>query len=447
MSQTIVIVGAIAGGATTAAQLRRMDDVSHIILLDQNEEIAVSTCGLPYYIGDVVESRDDLYMNGKDFAEHFNVDVRTGTKVTGIDRSKHEVSVTSQDEKDTIHYDKLILSPGATASVPPLDGINMERTFTLHDLEDMDKMDAFIRGKDPQNVVIVGASFVGLEMAENLVARGLKCTMVDRSSSVFKLLDPDMGALIQDHLEEKGVDVLLEEGLESFSNDGKTVHLSSGKQLEADMTILAVGIKQNTALAEAADLEIGSTGGIKTNQHMQTNDDNIYAIGDSVEIPDAKTGTPRHVALAGPAHRQAFIVASHIAGEGYPYGGTIGTGILKAFDLDAGATGLNSAALDDLGRDYSSATLEAASHASYFPGAEPLTLKMLFDTENGEIYGGQVVGKDGVDKRLAVFATAVKAGMSVTDLTELEIGYAPPYSGPKDPINIIAYKAQAKLVR
>ncbi|WP_217589747.1 FAD-dependent oxidoreductase [Lentibacillus saliphilus] len=447
MAHTIVIVGAIAGGATTAAQLRRMNDSYRIIMIDQNDAVAVSTCGLPYYVGNVIGDRDELYMDAEQFSKTYDVDVWTNTEVIDIQSEDRTITYQSSDGTETLSYDKLVLSPGASAVVPELPGLNEARTFTLHDLHDMDRIKQYIHKENPEHAVIVGAGFVGLETAENLVAAGINCTLIDRSASVLKLVDPDMGNLIQAHLEEKGIHVILEDGVASFSDKGQTIHLNSGHHIKTDMTILAVGIKPNTKLAQQAGLTIGTTGAIQTNAFMQTNDRNIYAIGDAVETTDAKTGTPRHVALAALAHRQAYIVACHIAEQPVQYNGTIGTAILKIFDIDAGAAGLNSAALDTLNKPYVTATLDARSHAGYYPGAEPLSIKIIFDASDGTLYGGQVVGRDGVDKRLAVLATAIKGNMTVTDLTELELGYAPPFSAPKDPLNIIGYKAQAMLSR
>ncbi|MFD1360766.1 CoA-disulfide reductase [Lentibacillus salinarum] len=445
MSRKIVIVGGVAGGANVAAQLRRDDSESEISLFDKGEHIAFSTCGMPYYIGGVVEKRDHLLVNSEKIAQKYNIDVNTNTEVTAIDRKNKQLTYLNTAGEQTTGYDKLILAPGASAVKPDLEGLNDDRVFTLHTIPDMDDIKNAIATNKPQTCAVVGAGFVGLEMVENLKAHGMNCTIIDRSEQVMKLIDNDMAAIIEDHMKAKDVNLLLDDGLKAFSNDGATLHLTSGKRIQADMTILAVGIKPNTKLAEASDLAIGETGAIKVNSYMQTNDPDIYALGDAVQTNDVLTGIPRHVALAGPAHRQAAIVAGHLNGEVTAYTGTQGTAIFKVFDLSVGSTGLNKAVLDHLGVHYQEVTHETLSHAGYYPGAEKICIKLLFDSDKGLLYGAQVIGREGVDKRLAVLATVMKAKLTVHVLPELELGYAPPYSSPKDPINVIGYKAESKL--
>lgn len=441
MGNKIVIVGGVGGGSTVAAQIRRMDSESEIIIFDKGEYIAFSNCGMPYYIGGIVKERDHLLRNANDFAKKYSVKLNLNSEVVQINRHKKEITFHTNNLEHQESYDTLILAPGAHASVPDLDGLNEEVTFTLHTIPDMDTIHTFITKNKPKTCAIVGAGFIGLEMVENLHQLGIDCTLIDRSEQVMKLVDPDMTGMIQDHLKAKDVNLILNDGIKSFTNAGKTLHLTSGKSLHADMTILSVGITPNTKLASEAGLQIGKTGAIAVNDYMQTNEPSIFALGDAVETSDYSTKTPRHVALAWPAHRQAFIIASYLKGKNTPYQGTLGSSIFKVFDLTVAVTGHNSASLDQLGIDYQEVTHEALSHAGYYPGAEKVCIKVLFDKNDGKILGAQVIGEDGVDKRLAVLATAIKGGLRVTELAELELAYSPPYASPKDPINIIGYKA------
>ncbi|MFC4556783.1 CoA-disulfide reductase [Virgibacillus kekensis] len=445
MAKKIVVVGGVGGGSTVAAQIRRMDQEAEITLFDKGGYIAFSNCGMPYYVGGTVRKREHLLRDTNDFAKKYNVDVRTHTEVISIEREKKRVSHKKNDEVFHEPYDKLILSPGASAVKPPLDGLNPDRTFSLHTIPDMDAIYSHIEKIKPKTCAIIGAGFIGLEMVENLTAIGINCTVIDRSSQVMKLVDEDMAGIIQDHLKAKNIELRLNDGLESFKNNGATLMLNSGKVIQADMTILAIGIKPNTELANGSSLELGETGAIRVNEYMQTNDPDIYALGDVVETPDYLTGTPRHVALAWPAHRQAYIIANHLTGSEIAYKGTQGSAIFKVFDLSVAVTGYNQAALDELDIRYKEVSHEALSRAGYYPGAEKVCIKVIFDAKDGRIYGAQVIGEDGVHKRLAVIATAMKGGLSVIDLAELELAYAPPYSTPKDPVNVIGYKA-AKIL-
>ncbi|GGK07549.1 NADH dehydrogenase [Lentibacillus kapialis] len=445
MANKIIIVGGVAGGANVAAQIRRNDKKSDITLFDKGEHVAFSTCGMPYYIGGVVENRDHLLVSSDKIADKFGINLQTNTEVTSIDPENQKITYQDSSGEHQTFYDKLILSPGASAKKPEFEGMNDKRTFTLHDIPDMDAIEHYIKTKKPQTCAIVGAGFIGLEMVENLHARGIDCTIIDRNKQVMKLVDEDQASMIEEHLKAKNVHLLLENGLKSFSNNGATLNLTDGESVQADMTIMAVGIKPNTKVAEDSGLAIGETGAIKVNDYMQTSDPDIYALGDAVQTNDLLTGAPRHVALAGPAHRQAFILVNHLQGGNAPYAGIQGTAIFKVFDLSAGATGLNKAELNHLGINYKEVDHQTLSHAGYYPGAEKISLKVLFDAENGRMYGAQAVGREGIDKRLAIMATAMKANMTVFDLPELELGYAPPYSSPKDPINVLGYKAESML--
>lgn len=445
MAQKIVIVGGVGGGATVAAQIRRNDKQSEVIMFEKGEYISFANCGMPYYIGGTIEKRDNLLYPPEKFRSKYDVDVRTKSQVLSIDRQQKQIQYRTDSAVMEESYDKLILSPGATPVVPDLTGKNEACVFTLRSIKHMDQIEQFIRENQPKTAAVIGAGFIGMEMAANLHIRGLDCTIVDRSDQVMKAVDEDMATEIQEHLQNKGVKVILNDELTGYSDGGKTIHLGSGKTLHADMTIMSVGVRPNTWLAEEAELDLGSTGGIAVNEFMQTSDPDIYAIGDAAETKDFLTKEPRHIPLAWPAHRQAYFTASHLMGRDVPNPGQIGTAILKLFTLTIGSTGHNSYTLNDMGYEFKEAVLETRSHAPYYPGAEKLWLKILFDPEKGTIYGAQSVGYGGADKRLAVLATAMKGNLSVTDLPDLELAYAPPYSSSKDPVNAIGYKASEML--
>lgn len=447
MSKRIVIVGGVGGGATVAAQIRRKDKDAQIILFEKGKEIAFSNCGMPYYIGDIIEERDKLLVSADDFSKRYGIDVCLESEVTSIQRDKKSIQYKNASETYEESYDKLILAPGASPIVPNMEGLNPENTFTLRTIPDMDDIQSYIDTHKPTSVAIIGAGFIGLEMAENFREIGLECTIVDRSDQVMKIVDDDMATMIQDQLEENSVQLLLQDGLSSFADNGKTLHLNSGKTIQADMTILAVGIKPNTSMAKDAALDLGMKGTIAVNPYMQTNDADIYALGDAVQIRDFQTDDPRHIALAGPAHRQAYIIAMHLAGETVPYQGSTGASILKVFDLTVAASGNTKKTLQEHGYDFEETILNGYEHAGYYPGSQKLTLKILFDAKTGVIYSGQVIGFGGVDKRHAVLATAIKGNMTIYDLPELELAYAPPYSSPKDPINLLGYKAIEQVER
>lgn len=445
MANKIIIVGGVGGGATVAAQIRRQDQEAEIIVFDKGEHIAFSNCGIPYYIGNVVDNREDILVETDAFAKKYDVTVQTNTEVTAIHRSAKQIQYKSKEGVYSAPYDKLILSPGASAIIPNMRNVNQERVFALHTIPDMDHIHKFIKKSKPKHVAVVGAGFIGLEMVENLHAIGLDCTLINRSEHIMKMVDVDVAENIEDHLKAKGVHVVLNDGLASFTNEGKTLWLNSGASIEADMTILALGIRPETSLAANASLDLGKKEAITVNEYMQTNDPDIYALGDAVEVKDFLTDTPKHVALAGPAHRQAYVIASHLQGINIPYKGALGSAILKVFDLTVAATGHTTASLGKLGRKFKQVVLETYDHAGYYPGSGKMFLKVLFDPDNGVIYGAQGAGSAGVDKRIAVLTTAIKGKLTVADLSELELAYAPPYSRPKDPVNILGYKAAAVL--
>jgi len=442
MAHKIVIVGGVGGGATVAAQIRRNDKESEIILFEKGKYISFANCGMPYYIGGTVENREKLLYPTEKFVHEYKVNVHTESEVISINRNQKTIQYKQDDTIQEENYTKLILAPGASPIIPDLNGIDNDRIFTLRSIEHMDKINDFINASNPKHATIIGAGFIGLEMVENLHDLGIKCTIIDQSPQLIKKVDADMAAIIEDHLKEKEVEVILNDGLASFENNGKTVILNSATKIETDMTILAIGIKPNKQLAVDASLELGNTGMLAVNKFMQTSDPDIYALGDVVETKDFLTGSPRHIALAWPAHRQAYIIANHLNGKKTPDTGNYGSAILKVFDLTVAATGHNSYTLQKEGILYKEVVLETYSHAAYYPGSEKLWIKIFFDKDNGQIYGANVVGYGGVDKRMAVLATALKGKLSVFDLPELELGYAPAYSSSKDPINAIGYKAQ-----
>ncbi|WP_067728672.1 CoA-disulfide reductase [Oceanobacillus damuensis] len=445
MPQKIVIVGGVGGGATVASQIRRTDKDAEIFLFEKCGYISFANCGMPYHIGGTVEKRDTLLYPVEKFAEKYNVNVHIDTEVMSINRRHKTIQYKRNGTSNETSYDKLILSPGASPIVPNVEGIDNSRTFTLRTIEDMDRINEFISSSHPEKTTIIGGGFIGLEMLENLHALKLNCTIIDRSPHLIKSVDGDMAEIVEDHLKEKNIEVLLNDGLAAFENDGKTLVLNSGKKINTDMTILAVGIKPNTKLAAEASLELGNSGAIAVNEFMQTNDPDIYALGDAVEVRDFLTGSPKKIALAWPAHRQAYIISSHLSNNPVPYQGNLGSSILKVLDLTVAATGHNSATLEEEGRIFKHTKLSAYSHAAYYPDSKKLWIKIFYNGDTGLLYGANVVGYEGVDKRMAVLATAIKGRLTVNNLSELELGYSPVYSSSKDPINIIGYKAQEEL--
>ncbi|MBD8069853.1 CoA-disulfide reductase [Bacillus sp. PS06] len=445
MNKKIIIVGGVAGGATTAARLRRLDETSTIVLFEKGEHISFANCGLPYYIGETIKDRSKLLVQTVDsMSKKFNLDIRNLSEVIKINRKEKTVTVknvlTNEIYKET--FDTLVLSPGAKPVIPPIPGINEASTiFTLRNIPDTDNIKSFVDEHNPLQAVVIGGGFIGLEMAENLVDRGLSVTLIEMANQVMAPLDYEMASIVHQHLLDKGVHLILEDGVKSFEEKGKRLILSSGKEIQTDLTILSIGVKPESQLALEADLEVGERGGIIVNQYLQTNDPDIYALGDAIEVIDYINGEPTMIPLAGPANRQGRIVANNIYGKKESYKGTLGTGIAKVFDLSVATTGNNEKNLKRLGIDYQVVHIHPSSHAGYYPGAHPIALKLLFDKSNGKILGAQAVGKKGVDKRMDVIATAIKGELTVFDLTELELSYAPPFSSAKDPVNMAGYVA------
>jgi NADPH-dependent 2,4-dienoyl-CoA reductase/sulfur reductase-like enzyme/rhodanese-related sulfurtransferase len=444
----IVIVGGVAGGATTAARLRRIDEQAQIILFERGRYISYANCGLPYYIGNVITERGHLFVQTpKGFAARFKIDVRVRSEVTAIDRKAKRITVTDLKTKKTYQesYDKLVLSPGAEPVKPPIPGIDLKGIFTVRNVPDTDRIKEYIEKRKVQRALIVGAGFIGLEMAENLHRRGIFVTIVEMAEQVMTPLDFEMAAEVHQHLKAKKVEFYLNEAVTSFeSRLGKlVVKLSSGKELRVDLVILGVGVRPDSSLASEAGLELGERGGIKVDKFLQTSDPHIYALGDAIEFPHPILGKPMSIYLAGPANKQGRIVADNIVqGNKRPYRGSIATAIAKVFDLTVASTGLSEKALRAEGIPFVSSITHSASHAGYYPDAQPTSLKIVFSPDDGRLYGAQIVGCDGVDKRIDMIATALKHGGTVYDLQEIEHAYAPPFSSAKDPVNIAGFVAE-----
>ena len=441
-----VIIGGVAGGATAAARLRRIDEQAEIILLEKGKYISYANCGLPYYIGGVIAEREKLLVQTPaSFGKRFRIDVRVENEVIAIDPEKKTLTIRKADGKEYEEtYDKLLLSPGANPVKPPLEGIDSEGIFTLRNVEDTDRIKAYIIDKQVKRAVVVGAGFIGLEMAENLHHAGVAVSVVEMGNQVMAPIDFSMAAPIHQHLIEKGVSLYLEEGVTRFrrTEEGITVFLKSGKTIPADMVLLSIGVRPATALAQQAGLELGETGGIRVDEHLETSVKDIYAVGDAIEYPHPLTGKPWLNYLANPANRQGRIVADNMAlGNTTSYEGAIGTSIAKVFDMTVASTGLAAKRLKQWGMEYQSSVTHSASHAGYYPDALPLTLKLTFHPKTGKLYGAQCVGYEGVDKRIDQIAGLIKHGGTVYDLMETEHTYAPPFSSAKDPIAIAGYVA------
>ena len=441
-----IIIGGVAGGATAAARIRRADEFAEIILIEKGKYISYANCGLPYYIGGVISDRQNLFLQTpQSFGMRFNVEVRVNNEVIAIDSQKKSVTIRRADGFEYVEtYDKLLLSPGARPFIPPLPGIEEKGVFTLRDVSDTDKIKNYLTGREVKKAVVIGAGFIGLEMAENLHHAGASVSIIEMSNQVMAPLDFSMAALVHQHLLQKGVDLHLEQAVEKFSRKGESliVHLNNGETLEADMVILSIGVRPETKLASEAGLTIGETGGIWVDEFLETSVKDIYAVGDAIEYPHPLTGKPWLNYLANPANRQGRIVADNMAlGNTTKYEGAIGTGIAKVFDMTVASTGLSAKALKKSALTYQSSWTHSSSHAGYYPDALPLSIKLLFDPSSGKLYGGQAVGYDGVDKRIDQIALLIKNGGTIYDLIQVEHAYAPPFSSAKDPISIAGYVA------
>lgn len=445
MSKKIVIVGGVAGGASAAARLRRLNEENQIVMFDRGEYISFANCGLPYYIGDVIQDRQKLLVQTVEgMNKRFQLDIRNLTEVMKINRAEKTVTVKHVQTGETYDesYDVLVLSPGAKPIRPNIPGIEeAEDIFTLRNIPDTDKIRSYVDDKAPKHATVIGGGFIGIEMAENLRERGVDVTLVEMADQVMTPLDREMVAPIHEHMRLHGVDLQLSDGVSSFSDQGKKIHLTSGRVIETDMVVMSIGVIPESTIAREAGLETGTRGAIRVNEKMLTSDPNIYAIGDAVEVLDYIFKEPTVVPLAWPANRQGRLVADIINGRDVKYNGTMGTGIAKVFDMTVASTGWNEKRLKAAGKEFEAVHVHPGSHAGYYPGSTPVSLKLLFHPTTGEIYGAQGVGMNGVDKRIDVIATAIKGGLTVLDLPDLELSYAPPFSSAKDPVNMIGYVA------
>lgn len=447
----LIIIGGVAGGATAAARARRIDEEAEIILLERGEYISFANCGLPYYVGEVIKKRKDLLVTTPEaFRQRYNIDIRIFCDVTAIDRVNKKVTVRNIQTQETYDetYDKIILAPGAEPLRPPLEGIDLEGIYNLRNIPDSDRIKQHVDTQQPKSAVIVGGGFIGLEMVENLVQRGVKTTIVEMADQVMIPLDVEMAKMVRDHLESKGVVCKLGKRVKAFRKEGDrlVVSVENDPDIECDMVILSIGIRPENRLAKDAGLEIGTTGGIQVDAAMQTSDPNIYAVGDAVEVREFITGFPLISALAGPANKQGRIAADNALGRKAVFRGTMRTSIVKVFELSVASAGLSEKTLSGYGLPYHVSYTYSGSHAAYYPGAETIAIKLIFAPGNGRILGTQIIGKEGVDKRVDVLATAIHGCMTVFDLEELELAYAPPYSSAKDPVNIAGFVA-ANLIK
>ncbi|OED51423.1 CoA-disulfide reductase [Aliivibrio fischeri] len=442
----IVIIGGVAGGASAAARARRLSEDAQIIMLERGPFVSFANCGLPYHIGGDIKDRDNLLLQTPDsFLARFNVDVRVMNEVISINRSEKTITIKNLVDNTEYqeNYDFLLLSPGAGPIVPPIPGINNSLTFSLRNVPDMDRIIASIRDNKPQHATVVGGGFIGLEMMEAFHQLGIKTTLLELADQVMTPVDREMAGFVHKEIKDKGIDLRLGSALQEVieTETGLTLSLSTGEVLDTNLLIMAIGVKPETKLANEAGLQLGELGGIYTNDQLQTSDPFIYAVGDAIEEKDFVTGNQTLVPLAGPANRQGRMAADNMLGRNESYQGTQGTAICKVFDLAIASTGKNEKTLKHEGISYEKVFVHTASHASYYPGVEIVSFKLLFSPETRKILGAQAVGKDGIDKRIDVMAVAQRAGMTVDQLEHLELTYAPPFGSAKDVINQAAFVA------
>lgn len=440
----VVIVGGVAGGATAAARLRRLDEQAEIVVFERSGFISYANCGLPYYIGDVIKDPQDLTLQTPEsFFSRFRVDMKVRHEVTALHPEKHTVSVKNlkTGEEFEESYDKLILSPGAKPTQPPVPGTDLEKLFTLRTVEDTLRIKRYINRNHPKSAILAGGGFIGLEVAENLRELGMDVTIVQRPKQLMKPFDSDMAAFIHNEMRKHGVKLALGHTVEGFekTEDGVQVLLKDEAPLRADMVVLAIGVTPDTRLAKEAGLELGVKGSILVNDKMETSAPDIYAVGDAVQVKHFVTGQETLISLAGPANKQGRIAANNICGMDSHYPGSQGSSIVKVFDMTAAATGINETTAKSAGLDVDKVILSPMSHAGYYPGGKVMTMKVVFEKETYRLLGAQIVGYEGVDKRIDVLSTAIHTGMKATELAELDLAYAPPYSSAKDPVNLAGF--------
>lgn len=443
MSKKVLIVGGVAGGASAAARLRRLDETAEIIIFERGQYISFANCGLPYYIGGEIQKESALTLQTpKSFHSRFNVDVRIMQEVTSINKEEKTVVVRNlkTDEEYMESYDKLILSPGAAPFMPNIEGVDNSRIFTIRNIPDTLKIKEYIQQKKPKSAIIIGGGYIGIEMAENIKSAGLEVTIVEMADHVIAPLDYDMACDVHHHLKQKGVKLVLGDAARGIheADEGLVVELSHTK-LITDMIVMAVGVVPESSIAKAAGLDVNARGSILVNEYMQTSDQDIYAVGDAVAVNDFVTGQQSFIPLAGPANKQGRIAADNICGINSRFEGTQGSAIIKVFDMTVATTGINEKTAKRLELDYDKSFTYSVSHANYYPGAINMSIKIIFEKNTGKLLGAQITGYDGVDKRCDVLATAIRAGMTAYDLTKLELCYAPPYSSAKDPVNVAGY--------
>ncbi|AZH27814.1 CoA-disulfide reductase [Paenibacillus sp. M-152] len=445
MGRKIIIIGGVAGGASAAARLRRWSEEDEIILFERGEHVSFANCGLPYYIGGTIQAREKLFLQTpQGIRDRFNIDVRVQKEVIQIDREHKLVHYRDMitGETDEQPYDIVVLSPGAKPMIPDIPGLyEATNVFTLRNIHDTDLIKAYVDERHPKHATVIGAGFVGLEMAENLRERGLAVTIMDKGQQLLNPLDPEMAKLVEQHVKLNGVEVRLEEGVAALEEQGTQLRLTSGEMLQTDLVILAIGVVPENELAKQCGLELGFRGAIQVNAQLQTSDPSIYAVGDAIQVKDRYHGFATMVSLAWGANRQGRLAADHINGQAISYDGALGTSVIKTFALTAASTGNNEKTLQRLAVPYQAIHIHPGSHAGYYPGASPISMKLLFHPETGMIYGAQAVGADGADKRIDVIATAIRGHLNVRELADIELAYAPPYSSAKDPVNMAGYVA------
>ncbi|PJI07975.1 MULTISPECIES: DsrE/DsrF/DrsH-like family protein [Clostridium] len=444
----VVIVGGVAGGASAAARLRRLDEEVQIVMLEKDSYISFANCGLPYHIGETIKDRDRLIVQTpSSMKERFNIDVRINSEVISVDTKNKVIEVNSKDKgiyKES--YDNLILSPGARAFKPPIEGIDSDKILTLRNIPDMDRIKSLVDSGNVKDAVVIGGGYVGVEMAENLKDRGLNVTLVEAAPHILAPFDTDMSVIVEKELYDNGVDLVLNDGVKAFEDNGDYVEISlaSGNKLKSQLVILSIGVVPETSFLKNTGIELGKKGHIIVNDNMETNIEGVFAVGDAVEVVDFVNKNKTAIALAGPANKQGRIAADNICGIKSIFKGSEGTAIIKVFNVTAASTGNNERTLKRLGIPYKVVVVHPASHASYYPDSHPVSIKLIFG-DDGKIFGAQAVGYDGVDKRIDVIASTIRLNGTVYDLTELELSYAPPYSSAKDPVNMAGFAAENVL--